>query len=235
MDMDLGVHPIRKSVIFISAVTIIALGVILSTKAVLGTSPISSVPYVISLGTGMSIGATTFLINLIIVGLGVLVMGRMYKPAYLVQILMVIIFSVLCNVFASMLDWIDPSNYMEQWMMVILAAVVLSFGISLELAANVTMMPGEYLVSFVCIRTGMEFGKVKVINDVTMIFIAVVISLWFFGTLNGVREGTVFAAISIGFIVRFFNNMLKEKGFYDWVGHVDISMIRMIKKIEDVE
>jgi len=233
--MDFGTHPIRKSVVFMSAVTIMALGVVLSTRAVLGTSPISSVPYVISLGTGMSIGETMFLVNLIIVGLGVLIMGRMYKPAYFVQIIMVLIFSALCNVFAYMLDWIDLSNYMEQWMMVILAATVLSFGISLELAANVTMMPGEYLVSFVCIRTGMEFGKVKIINDITMILIAIAISFWFFGTLNGVREGTVFAAISVGFIVRFFNNLLKDKGFYDWVGHVDISMIRTIKKVEDIE
>ncbi|UAL07303.1 MAG: DUF6198 family protein [Candidatus Methanogranum gryphiswaldense] len=233
--MNVGSRPLRKTVVFFLAVTIMALGVILSTKAVLGTSPISSIPYVLSLGIHMSIGLTMFIINLIMVAFGILMMGRLYKPIYLFQIVMVVMFSALCDVFSYIVDWIVLTNYIVQWGMVILAAVVLSFGISLELAANVTMMPGEYLVSFVSIRTGVEFGKVKVLFDITMISIAIVASFFFFGALNGIREGTIFAAVSIGFIVRFFTKFLKDSGFYDWLGHKDISMIRNVKTPEELQ
>ncbi len=222
-------HFIRKASVFFASVVIMAFGVILSTKAVLGTSPISSIPFVLTLGTSISIGLTTILVNTVMIVLGIIIMGRMYKPVYLTQIVMLVIFSIFCDVFASLFNDLTVSGYVFQWGMVVLAAFTLSIGISLELAANLTMMPGEYLVSFIAIRTGIEFGKVKVMFDVSMITIAILLSLWYFGELNGVREGTVFAAVTVGMIVRVFTCLLKNRGFYDWIGHVDISDVKPLR------
>ena len=217
--MDLGEHLERRIITFLAGLFFLSLGVMFSTKAVLGTSPIQSIPFVLNLGTGYSIGVTTMAVNAVFLLLGVLIMGRLYKVKYLTQIITLVIFSGLCELFAYMFSGIVIDNYLVQWLSIFLSSITLSFGIALELAANVSVMPAEYLVSFVAFRTKLEFGKVKVMFDIANIVIAGSLSLMFFGCLQGVREGTIFAACTTGFIVRFYTRQLKKRGFYEFIGN----------------
>ncbi len=221
--MDDAVYIRRKIAVFLASVIIMALGVVMSTLAVLGTSPISSVPWVISLGSGFSLGVSTILFNGILILAGVLVMRRNFKVIYLGEIVILVIFSVMCDVFREALSFIVIDNYLCQWVMIVLAAVVLALGVSLEVAANVTMMPGEFLISFIVFKTHKDFGKLKVAFDVSMIIIATVLSLIYFGELRGVREGTLFAALFVGIFVRRYTAIFKKYGFYQWVGHHDLT------------
>ena len=52
------------------------------------------------------------------------------------------------------------------------------------------------------------FGKIKVIFDWSLVAIAAVISLYYFGTIEGIREGTLVSAFATGMLVKFFMNML---------------------------
>lgn len=221
--MDDRVYVRRKIAVFLAAVVIMALGVVLSTVAVLGTSPISSVPWVLSLGSGYSLGVATILFNIILILAGVAIMRRDFKPIYLGEIVILVIFSVMCDVFKEIFSFIVLDDYLCQWAMIIIASVVLALGVSLEVAANVTMMPGEFFISFVVLRTHWDFGKLKVAFDVSMIIIAALLSIMYFGELRGVREGTVFAALFVGIFVRRYTAFFKKHGFYQWVGHHDLT------------
>ena len=55
----------KRIVFFIIGTTFNALGITLITKAYLGTSPISSLPFVLSLGLPPSFGVLTFVFNMI--------------------------------------------------------------------------------------------------------------------------------------------------------------------------
>ena len=54
-----------------------------------------------------------------------------------------------------------------------------------------------------------NFGTTKIIFDSTMTVVAGVLSVIFFGRLNGVREGTIIAALLVGFIARLFGKHLE--------------------------
>ena len=217
--MNLGEHPERRIMTYLAGLFFLTLGVMFSTKAVLGTSPIQSIPFVLNIGTTYSIGITTMAVNSVFLALGILIMGRRYKVKYLTQIITLLIFSGLCELFAHLFSGIVIDNYLVQWLSILLSSITLSFGIALELAANVSVMPAEYLVSFIAFRTKMEFGKVKVMFDIANILIAGTLSMIFFGCLQGVREGTIFAACTTGFIVRFYTRQLKTHGFYEFIGN----------------
>ncbi len=74
---------LRCGVCFVG-ITTMALGVAMTTKAELGTTPISAVPYVASKWTSMGIGMWTGLFNVFLVGAQALVMGRRFpKMQYL--------------------------------------------------------------------------------------------------------------------------------------------------------
>ena len=56
-------HPVKQTILLAIGLILMALGVALSIKADLGTSPISSLPYVTSLMSSLSVGTTTIIMN----------------------------------------------------------------------------------------------------------------------------------------------------------------------------
>jgi len=82
-------------------------------------------------------------------------------------------------------------------------------------------------VEFISVKTGMVFGNVKVLFDISMIVTSVILSFLFFGVgeFNGVREGTLFIALTVGFFVKLFTRLLNKR-FYDWVGHRDTEITK---------
>lgn len=225
MAYDERKYQVRRMAVFFTGLTIAALGVILSAKATLGTTPFSSVPLVMSLGLPLTIGQGTIIMNIVLALLGILVMGREFKLTYLSEMIMVLFFSVVCDILMFVIgDSLETDDYAVCWLIEVVSMIVLSFGASLEIAANISMMPGDYLVIFLCYRTHIQYHRMKVTFDVIMIGVSVLLSLIFFGYLNGVREGTIFAAITVGPTVGFLNKQLAKR-FYGWVGHRDITSV----------
>lgn len=74
----------------------------------------------------------------------------------------------------------------------------------IEVLANVAMFPGESFVRAVSSTWKTEFGITKVVFDVSISVIAALLSLVLVHRLNGVREGTIVAALLVGFIARLF-------------------------------
>ena len=50
----------------------------------------------------------------------------------------------------------------------------------------------------------------KVVFDLTLVCISVILSLLFLGRLDGVREGTVAAAIFVGLIAKLAGKLMKK-------------------------
>lgn len=71
-------------------------------------------------------------------------------------------------------------------------------GITIEVAPDTLVVPGEGIVRALSRVTGKPFGTMKVYFDVTLIVIAVVLSFLFFGKLNGIGIGTVISALTVG-------------------------------------
>ena len=70
------------------------------------------------------------------------------------------------------------------------------------------MLPGEGLVNAIATHRKLDFGKINVIFDWSLVAIAGGLSLYYFGTIEGIREGTLVSAFATGLLVKFFMNML---------------------------
>lgn len=82
---------------FFVGVIINSFGVAFITKAAMGTSPISSIPYVLDLHSGLSFGATTFLFNILLILAQIVILKKDYKKIQLLQIIVNIVFSVFID------------------------------------------------------------------------------------------------------------------------------------------
>lgn len=184
---------------------IMSFGVSFSINAALGTSPVSSIPYVTSIISGLSVGVMTMIVNAVIVLLQIPVLRKKFNPVRLLQIPVSIVFGLLIDLTSVIIKSVVPTNYFEQWLLCAAGIVLVAVGVSLEMAANVLTLPGEGLVSAVCTVAPIKFGYMKVIVDVSMVVVALAFSFGFTKKLQGVREGTVAAAIFVGLIAKFLS------------------------------
>lgn len=198
---------------FIVGVLVNSFGIALITKAALGTSPISSVAYVLSLALPLTIGQFTFIMNMVFIALQPVLLRREYRPIQVLQIAVNVVFSAFLDVSMGMLSWLDPTTLPAQLAALLVGCAILGVGVAVEVAPDVLMVPGEGLVRAIYIVVSRRFGSarfgtIKNLFDTSLMLIAVVLSLAFFGYLNGIGVGTVIAALLVGRIVNLTNDHL---------------------------
>ena len=189
---------------------IVSFGVAFSIKAKLGTSPISSLPYVISLFTPLTVGNLTIIMHIVFILLQILILRKKYKLIQLMQLPVAIVFGYLTDYAVWCIRGISISAYWQQWIVCIIGIILVGIGVSFEVTANVVTLAGEGLVIAICKVTPVKFGYMKVIFDVTLVITASAFSFIFLKDLEGVREGTIAAAIFVGLIAKHFNKLLES-------------------------
>lgn len=112
---------------FTIGVIINSFGVAIITKAALGTSPISSVPYVLSLRFAPSLGQFTFVMNLLFIAAQVVLRGRKFPPIQFLQIVVNLVFSAFIDVGMKALWWFEPTSLPVKLVALVIIALILSF------------------------------------------------------------------------------------------------------------
>ena len=191
---------------FILGLFINSFGIAFIIKSALGTSQISSVPYVFSLYiTNLSFGMITFIFNMIYILIQIIILKKNFPPVQLLQVLANIIFSAFIDVGMFMMSWFQPEILILRFISLIIGCIILAFGISIEVAPQVIVLPGEGIVRTISEVTHKDFGFCKICLDVTLIIIATIFSFIFFQSLQGIGIGTVISALTVGKFVSFIN------------------------------
>ena len=201
-------HLFRRYACFLLGVVINSFGISFITLAALGTSPISSVPYVFSLRFSPTLGQFTFGMNLLFILLQIVLLRRNFQKIQLLQIAVNLLFSAIIDVSMGLLAPFAPQGYGSELVWLLIGCAVLAFGIYLEVSPKVLMVPGEGLVQALSQVSGVEFGSVKVGFDVSLMTFSAVFSFFFFQGLQGVGLGTLLSAILVGLIVKLYRRML---------------------------
>ena len=209
-------HPLRyyiKRYLFLAVgLAIMAFGVAFSIKAALGTSPISSLPYVVNLLTPLSVGTATILMHCAFILIQICILRKKFQPVQLMQLPVALVFGYLTDFGIWAIEKIPCQGYLMQWVFCVIGIVLVAVGVSFEATAHVVVLAGEGVVLAICQVCSIKFGTMKVIFDVSLVVIASALSLIFLHQLEGVREGTVAAALFVGTIARQLNKPLGKLG-----------------------
>jgi len=201
---------LKRCVAFVLGLFVMALGIALSIKANLGTTPISSVPYVYSLKPALSMGSITVLMHGVFILLQIALLRRDYQYIQLLQLPVALAFGVFTDVTLHLVAAHSyVSSYFLQWLLCILSVVLVAFGVFLEVKAKVVYLAGEGACVAIAKVFHWEFGKVKVGFDCTLVAVALLSSAVMFHGVQGVREGTIVSAVLVGTLARFYGRKLK--------------------------
>ena len=200
----LPIYILKRYLLLLVGLSIMAFGVAFSIKASLGTSPISSVPYVVSLFTPLTVGTATITMHCVFILLQILILRKNYHPIQLMQLPVAFFFGYLTDFGVWAVQGITCNTYWQQWIVCLIGILLVAVGVSFEVKAA-----GEGVVLAICkVLPKVKFGYMKVGFDVTLVVIACILSIVFTGRLQGVREGTVAAALLVGLIAKQLGKLL---------------------------
>ena len=195
---------VKKILLFLAALFLTALGIAVGTSAYLGTSPIGSFPYVLTFICHLSFGTTTFIVNSFFILFQRIILGKEFKKRDYCQFFVIFFFGIFIDFGMHIASFFVSQIYWKQFIMLIVGAIILAFGVALEIIADLIYIPGEGAVRAVSKKFGFEFGKAKIIFDIAQCIIAVLLGLTFLHKIEGIREGTLITALLVGPLVMVF-------------------------------
>lgn len=194
-----------------ASVLIMAFGVIITVRSLQGVSPVSSLIYVMSEASGLTLGTMTFIVYLVFV----LVQCAVYRDRGMTvrvfsQLPYTVLYSVCMDLFDYVLASLGAETLAGQWGLVLAGCLLTSLAIAMEADANVSMLPDDGLMLAVHRATGIPLGRSIIVVNVVSVILAFVLSLALLRGLHGVGLGTVFMMVAQGYVVKAMTPVFKK-------------------------
>ena len=206
-----GAKTVKGWVLFFAGLSVMAFGVAFSIRADLGTSPISSLPYTISVITPLTVGTATIVLHCVLIALQILLLRRKYELFQLLQLPVAIAFGYLTDVSIAVVSRIPLTGYAGQLLLCAVGIVLVGIGVWMEVHSHVITLAGEGLVLAVCRVTPIRFSTAKILFDVSLVVLSCILGLVFTGKICGVREGTAAAALCVGLVTKLIDRIVGKK------------------------
>lgn len=191
---------------------IMTIGIALSVKSNLGVSPVSSIPYTMTCVWGIEMGKATIIFHAALVVIQILILRRNFKWINLLQVVVGIVFgyfTTFCNYLATFIPASD--NIVLRLLLMLISTVFIAAGIFFYLPADLIPLAGEGVMQAVSEVTHIEFSKVKIGFDCSMVVISVITCLICIHSLGSVGIGTVIAAFLVGINLGVINRAFGVK------------------------
>lgn len=203
---------IKRFSIYILGLFIMAIGIGLSVKSNLGVTPVSTIPYTMTLIWGVEMGRATILFYIVLVLFQLLLLRREFQIKSFLQLVIAIAFGYFTTFSNNLMSYLpDVTNYASRIVLLVISIFCVSCGILLYLSSNLVPLAGEGVMQAVSFKTKIEFSKCKIGFDVSMVVISTILCVSFLGQLGSVREGTVISAVFVGIVLKILSKHFKEK------------------------
>ena len=194
---------------FVAGIVLMSLGVALSVRSNLGTTPISTFPVAVNAWNArISVGMATFLMNAVFVVAQFALLRRRFPARRWLQIPAVLFFGWTIDLCLAALGFVSPEAWTMRLAVNLAAIPILAFGVWLCLVSNILLMPGDGLASAIGEVLHIDFAWTKIGTDTGIVAAAVVFGLATIGRVSGVREGTLLAMLLVGACVRLYGKLL---------------------------
>ena len=203
----------KRFILFFMGLTMAGIGVALSTRPGLGTSPITSLPYVTTFKIPWTLGMATIVINLLFILAQFIILKRRFGWKHIAQLPTLLVFGFFIDFGMWLTGFYVPEAYFLRIAEEIIGCLSLAIGIGFQLVANISLMPGDGFIRVVSEEYRIPFGTVKICFDSTIVISAIIFSLCCFHNITGVREGTVIAAFLVGYFIKSLRETMRKVKF----------------------
>jgi len=207
----------KRLVLYIGGLFFLTLGVSLSIQAGLGVSPVSSLAYALVLTTGLSIGITTVLANILFIFVQIILNKRIDIKDFILQLIISILFGTFMDATLFLVQLLPaPESIVLKCVYLIISLFVVSAGLIGYFTAKLPLMPYDALTYVISERFNIKFSKAKITGDLLNVLVAVTLGLVFIQSFGSIGFGTLIAAYFIGRILGWMI-LHYQKPLQQWV------------------
>lgn len=207
----------KRLTLYIGGLFFLTLGVSLSIQAGLGVSPVSSLAYALVLTSGLSIGITTVLANILFILVQIILSKRMDIKDLMLQLIISIVFGFFMDATLFLVQLLPtPESIVLRCVYLIISLFVVSAGLIGYFTAKLPLMPYDALTYVISEQFKIKFSKAKITGDLVNVFVAALMGLVFIQSFGAIGIGTIVAAYFIGKILRWMISRFQEP-LQQWV------------------
>ena len=202
---------LSRLLVFFLGLGCVAFGVAVTTKGLLGTTPIAAIPYSMSLVfPSVSFGACVIVFNLLLIAAEwALLRSRIRFWAIFLQAFLACIFgSCVDGSMFVLLGW-GPHSYPARVLWVAGGSLLIGIGAFLTIRANIAVLPYDAFVLALAAVSAKDFGRLRMLCDVCMSVSALLLCWLVLDDLAGVREGTILASLLTSPVIRLLMRLTK--------------------------
>ena len=193
---------------YIFGLFLITLGVAFSIKSDLGSAPVSSIPYAMSLIWAIEIGVATFIFHAFLVAIELILLRRNFKPKHFLQVFVGVLFGAFTSFSVSLMYFIPPAdNLAFALVLSVLSIFFIALGLFFYVPTNIVPLSVEGVTQAIAIVSRRPFSRIKVYFDITVVASALILSYVFLGSFGSVGIGTILGALFIGTTVKYIHKI----------------------------
>lgn len=207
----------KRLTLYIGGLFFLTLGVSLSIQAGLGVSPVSSLAYALVLTSGLSIGITTVLANILFILVQIILSKRLDIKDFILQLIISIVFGFFMDATLFLIQLLPaPESIVLRCVYLIISLFVVSAGLIGYFTAKLPLMPYDALTYVISEQFKIKFSKAKIMGDLVNVFVAATMGLVFLQSFGAIGIGTIVAAYFIGKILGWMISHFQEP-LQQWV------------------
>lgn len=199
---------IMRVFIYLLGIFCLAIATVITINSNLGIGSTNSLPYVLSCIVKMKYGTLVIGYFSLLVLLQIIILRKDFKLVQLTQVVFSVAFGYFVNLAFELVGGFMLPTYAGKVAMILIAIVIVGFGIACYVSAELVPMPPEGLELAISAKSGISFPVVKTMWDCFSVASAIALSLLYLGELVGVREGTVMIAVLSGGCVGIWRKLL---------------------------
>ena len=186
-----------------------AFGVALSINADLGISPVTSLPFVISLILEADMAIVVPSTFFVLVLFQIILLRKKFKLINLTQMLFAAMLGYFVDITRIIIGDFHIPTYFGQLTLLAVSIIIIALGIILSVRGRIVPLPVESLiVAITIVFPKCKFHIVKMITDCILVALAIAASIIFLGELQAIREGTVITAVFVGKVIPYVEKFI---------------------------
>ena len=201
-----------RVVFYVIGLLLVAVGIVFTKRCQWGISPDSSVPYVMELITGWSLGTWIMLFQFANAIAQMIILRQIKNLTIWLQFVYAILFAFLID-FVQLLVPTAPNTIFFRILFLAIGIICTAVGLFILTQINIVSDPVISLVKVISKKTGKNLGTVKNIYDIALVIIALVMSLVFTHQIKALGIATVASALLVGRVMHWCKKHIHLKEY----------------------
>ena len=201
-----------RFIFYLGGLLIMTFGVAISVKSGLGVTPISSIPYTMTIVWGIELGLATTIFSVIAALLEIPVLRKKYKLTNLLQIPVSIVFGIFMSTCSSLIQTLPtPDSFLIRFILMLISTVIVAIGVFAYVSSGFIPLPTEGLLLAIADVTKTKFSSLKLMGDIGMVLVSLTACLIAIQEFGSIGIGTIVSALLVGNEVKILTKYFGEK------------------------